>query len=84
MSTDKTSFNWITDTNSKINVHCTDFTPPFLNYIPAGTPVQSVDIENELRGSSRYNTRCASCKYQQEEYKLKLQVQPNGYIITKQ
>jgi hypothetical protein len=60
----KSIFNYITDTSMFINKNqCFDVTPPFLSYIPVGIPTQNVDIENDLRGSIRNNTRCVSCKY---------------------
>lgn len=60
----KSIFNYITDTSMFVNKNqCFDITPPFLSYIPVGVPTQNVDIENDLRGAVRTNTRCASCKY---------------------
>ena len=52
------------------NNQCLDSTPPFLNYIPSGIPTQNVDVENELRGTTRSNTRCASCKLNSSEPEL--------------
>lgn len=60
----KSIFNYVTDTSMFINNNnCFDATPPFLNYIPNGIPTQNIDIENDLRGATRNNTKCASCKY---------------------
>ena len=60
----KSIFNYMTDQTKFINNNeCFDLTPPFLNYIPAGTPKQNIDIENDLRGAIRNNTKCASCKF---------------------
>lgn len=57
-------FNYMTDKNMYINKNeCFDSTPPFLNYIPNGVPRQNVDIENDLRGAKRNNSKCASCKW---------------------
>lgn len=67
----KSIFNYITDNSMFINKNeCLDITPPFLNYIPNGVPTQNVDIENELRGVTRNNTRCASCKFNSMEPNL--------------
>jgi hypothetical protein len=61
----KSIFNYIIDSNMFINKNqCFDINPPFLAYIPGGSPVQNVDIESNLKGVVRHNTRCASCKYQ--------------------
>jgi hypothetical protein len=60
----KSIFNYITDTSMFINKNqCLDVTPPFLSYIPIGIPNQNVDIENDLRGVIRNNTKCAPCKF---------------------
>lgn len=64
----KSIFEYITDNTMFINKNqCLDVTPPFLNYIPSGIPNQNIDIENELRGAIRNNTRCASCKFHSTE-----------------
>ena len=42
---------------------CVDYTPTFINYTPQGVSNMNIDIENELRGSTRLNTRCASYKF---------------------
>ena len=60
----KSIFDYITDTSLFVNKNqCFDVTPPFLSYIPIGIPTHNVDIENNLRGVTRNNTKCASCKY---------------------
>jgi hypothetical protein len=67
----KSIFSYITDTTMFVNKNeCFDVNPPFLNYIPIGIPTQNVDIENNLRGVIRNNTKCASCKYQPENLDL--------------
>ena len=91
----KSIFNYIVDNNMFVNQNsCFDTTPPFLNYIPIGIPTQNVDIENELRGATRNNTRCTSCKYQgdtsvdgkkdvnftQHECKPEFKILPHGYF----
>lgn len=61
----KSIFDYVIDTNAFINTsECNDYTPTFLTYIPLGTPKQNVDIENELRGTTRNSSRCSSQKYQ--------------------
>ena len=58
-------FNYVIDSNMFVNKNtCFDINPPFLSYIPGGLPIQNVDIESNLKGVVRNNTRCASCKYQ--------------------
>lgn len=58
-------FQYMTDTNMFINNdNCLDSTPPFLNYISSGIPLENVDIENDLRGINRNNSRCSSKKWQ--------------------
>lgn len=67
----KSIFDYITDQTKFVNKNeCFDTTPPFLNYIPVGTPIQNVDIENDLRGSIRNNTKCASCKFTPQQLNL--------------
>lgn len=45
------------------NNQCFDVTPPFLSYTPVGIPTQNIDIENDLRGAVRNNSKCESCKF---------------------
>ena len=60
----KSIFSYITDTTMFVNKNqCLDVTPPFLSYIPVGIPTQNIDIENDLRGAIRNNTKCTSCKF---------------------
>jgi hypothetical protein len=67
----KSIFSYVTDTTMFVNKNqCLDTTPPFLSYTPIGVPTQNVDIESNLRGVIRNNTRCASCKYQPENLDL--------------
>ena len=67
----KSIFSYITDTTMFVNKNqCLDTTPPFLSYTPIGVPTQNVDIESNLRGVIRNNTRCASCKYQPDNLDL--------------
>ena len=59
-------FNYYTDTSMYINVnHCDDFTPPFITYIPKGVPERNynINIENDLKGLTRNNSRCIFKKY---------------------
>ncbi len=63
-SANKSIFGYMTDNSMFINKNeCLDITPTFLNYIPSGTPKHNVDIESELRGTTRNNTRCSPCKF---------------------
>lgn len=67
----KSIFTYVTDTTKYINKsNCFDSSPPFLNYIPSGIQAQNIDIENDLRGAMRSNTRCTSCKYQSPDPNL--------------
>lgn len=67
----KSIFDYVTDTTQFINKSaCFDATPPFIGYIPKGVSGQNVEIENELRGGNRPNTKCTSCKYQSKNPKL--------------
>lgn len=60
----KSIFDYVTNTNMFINKsECFDTTPPFLSYIPRGIQSHDVDIENDLRNSNRYTTKC-NFKYQ--------------------
>lgn len=64
----KTIFDYVIDTTAYVNKNeCFDSTPAFLSYIPVGTPHINVDVENELRGTNRPNTRCTSCKFQPKD-----------------
>lgn len=67
----KSIFDYVTDSSMFINKNgCFDDTPPFLNYIPSGIQHQNIDIENELRGTTRNNTKCVTCKYTSEAPEL--------------
>lgn len=61
----KSIFEYVTDTTQFINKdNCFNASPPFIGYIPMGIFSQNIDLENELRGAYRPNTRCTTCKYQ--------------------
>lgn len=94
-TTDKTTFNWITDSNSKIQVNCLDFTPPFLHSTlnGQGASLINVDIENDLKGIVRKNTRCTMCKFHpgQQGQQSNLpecthvnKIRPDGYSVITQ
>lgn len=64
----KSILDYTLDTSAFINKNeCSDFTPTFLSYIPTGTKEINIDLENELRGSNRANTKCATCKFNPTE-----------------
>lgn len=66
----KSIFDYVTNTNMFVNKsECLDTTPPFLSYISRGIQGQSVDIENDLRNSNRYTTKC-NFKYQPQNSEL--------------
>ena len=63
-ASNKSIFDYMTDNSIFVNREaCDDFTPPFLAYIPTGTSSMNIDIENDLRGVNRMNTKCTECKY---------------------
>lgn len=69
--TNKSIFNYVVDPSMYVNKNeCNNYTAPFLTYIPSGTPVKNVDLENELKGMTRPYSKCTSCKYQPEQYTL--------------
>lgn len=70
-SDNKSIFKYITDNSMFVNNNnCLDDTPAFLPYIQSGIPLQSIDIENDLRGVNRPNTRCSSKKWQSPDTQL--------------
>ena len=70
-STNKSILDYYLNANMFVNNNeCLDSTPPFLSYIPVGIPTQNVDLENELRGVTRNNTRCSSCKFNPQDNTL--------------
>lgn len=78
----KSIFSYITDTTMFINKNqCLDTTPTFLSYTPIGIPTQNIDIESNLRGASRNNTRCASCKYQPDNLELTGNGKDNNIVL---
>lgn len=67
----KSIYDYITDNSQFINKgQCFDATPPFIGYIPMGVHSQNIDLENELRGITRVNTKCLSCKYESQSPEL--------------
>jgi hypothetical protein len=64
-TTNKSIFQYVVDNNNYVNKNqCLNVIPPFISYIPLGIPQHNVDIENELRGTTRSYTKCSSCQYQ--------------------
>lgn len=64
----KSILDYNLDTSAFINKNeCNDFTPTFLSYIPTGIKEMNIDLENELRGSNRANTKCTTCKFNPSE-----------------
>lgn len=67
----KSIFKYMTDNSMFVNNNsCLDDTPAFLPYMPSGIPLYSIDIENDLRGVTRPNTRCSSKKWQSPDTEL--------------
>lgn len=57
-------FDYYTDNSMYINKNkCNDFTPPFISYIPVGINSRDVNLESDLIGITRNNSRCANSKY---------------------
>ena len=84
-NSNKSIFDYVVDTNQFVNTNeCNDYTPAFLTYIPVGTPKQNVDVENELRGITRPNTRCASVKYQSSEQGALAAIGNNEKVLSQQ
>lgn len=68
--TQKTIFDYVTDNSMYINKsQCFESTPPFVSYIPIGVPNKNVDIESDLRGTTRYITKSSENKYYPEDLK---------------
>ena len=42
---------------------CNDFTPPFISYVPMGINSRDVNLESDLIGITRNNSRCSGAKY---------------------
>jgi hypothetical protein len=81
----KSVFDYMVDINKFTNQNeCFDATPTFLSYIPLGVPKQNVDIENELRGTTRSNTRCASVKFQSPEQGVLASIGNEVSVISQQ
>lgn len=60
----KNIIDYTINNNAFINKNeCADYTPTFINYMPQGLSNINIEIENELRGSTRLNTRCSSNKF---------------------
>ena len=88
----KSIIDYTINPNPFINKNeCVDYTQTsFINYIPKGIPQINIDIENELRGSTRVNTKCQECKYNPEDIQIQVpsnkkectsafKILPNGY-----
>lgn len=57
-------FNYYTDNSMYKNPNqCSDFTPPFISYMPTGIDHKDVQLESDLKGITRLNSNCANKKY---------------------
>lgn len=84
-------FNYYTDNSMYIHQNkCNDSTPP---YVMHNSHNKNVEIESDLRGITRYNSNCASNKYNPQKDKktivnnikecpLQYKILPNQYIKT--
>lgn len=67
-STNKSIFDYVVDTSMYVNKNeCFDTVPPFLAYVPVGVPQMNVDVENDLRGTTRPSSKCVQCKFIPQE-----------------
>lgn len=67
----KSIFSYMTDVNMFVNKNdCFDPTPGFLNYNRIKPPQQNIDIENDLRGAIRINTKCPTGKWTPQDLEL--------------
>lgn len=65
LQTNKSIFDYITDDSMFVNTQeCSNYTPPFLAYVPKGIVSKNVDAESDLRGITRPSSTCADKKYQ--------------------
>lgn len=60
---DKSIFRYMMDSNMYINKNECFEHQLFMGYTHMNSPVQNIDIENNLRGIIRKNSRCTQCKY---------------------
>lgn len=57
-------FRYVTDSSMYMNRNaCSNFTPPFLSYVPSGIPEKNVEIENDLKGINRPISHCDNFKF---------------------
>lgn len=85
---EKSIFKYITNPNMFINKNkCFDPTPPFIGY----DKLLNVDIESNLFGLNRFNSKCSKCKYNPQtdnppvnkikECKSNYKILPFGYGV---
>jgi len=75
----KSIFQYVTNPDLFVNNNkCLDTTPPFLAYIPKGIQKNSIDIENELRGTNRPITKCQNCKYHGNQQLVQNTIKPEN------
>lgn len=80
-NSNKSIFNYIVDSSRFINTNeCNNYTAPFLTYIPTGTPILNIDIENELKGMSRLTSKCNDCKYTPKDVN---EIQTKGSVYNR-
>jgi hypothetical protein len=84
----KSMFNYITDISSYENKNeCSNFTPPFLSYIPVGVPPKNIDIDSVLKGTNQYLSKCTEYKYREgdkidlKDVKIKKECEKESNII---
>lgn len=91
--TNRSMFGYITDTSLYVHKHaCSDYTPSFKNTSSTGTPSNIVDVDTDLKGLTRFMSKCTADKYQGAsnftvpklaECSSDLKILPQGYIIRK-
>lgn len=64
----KSIFSYVTDNVNYTNKNeCSNYTPPFVSYVPIGVPNKNIDIDSNLRGINQYLSKCTEYKYRQED-----------------
>ena len=91
-TSNKSIFDYVVNSSPHISAQeCADYTPPFLAYIPTGVKAMNIDLENDLKGITRPNSKCNDCKYNPSKFASKnpvikhecdasMKILPNAYL----
>jgi hypothetical protein len=64
----KSIFSYVTDSVNYNNTNqCSNYTPPFISYVPIGVPSKSTDVDSVLKGMNQYLSKCTEQKYHIED-----------------